>query len=178
MQIKIKDLLLGNGLRSSPLVFLLTVIMFMSCSGNKAGKSESESKLTEQAGKTFSEIKLETFGYLEEVMGCSCYLATDSLQFKQQNFIYAEKYGLPDKKDFGFIKLDNQLIRLEVLSVENNSEESMRNVRLGNELVEVWLNLQLNQSGDPEVLPAKGEIQIHFPDRLPCIQTVVGTCGC
>lgn len=178
MQIKIKDLLLIQGLKSTPLAFLLSVVIFMSCSGNKEDKRESVSTLIEQTGKTFSEIKLETFGYLEEVMGCNCYLATDSLQFKQQNFIYAEKYGLPDKKDFGFIKLDNQLIRLEVISVENNSEESSRNVRLGNEQVEVWLNLQLNQNGDPEVLPAKGEIQIHIPDRLPIVQSVTGICGC
>jgi hypothetical protein len=178
MQIKIKDFLLIHGLKSMPLVFLLSVVIFMSCSGNKEDKSESESTLTEQAGKTFSEIKLETFGYLEEVMGCSCYLATDSLQFRQQNFIYAEKYGLPDKKDFGFIKLDNQLVRLEVLSVDNNSEESLRNVRLGNDRVEVWLNLKLNDSDEPEVLPVKGDIQIHLPDQLPFKQTVFGICGC
>jgi hypothetical protein len=178
MQIKIKDLLLIQGLIFKPLVFFLTVIIFMSCSGNKEDKSGAANKSSEEVENIIPEIKLETFGYLEEVMGCGCYLATDSLQFRQQNFIYAEKYGLPNKKDFGFIKLDNQLIRLEVLSVENNSEDSSRNVRLGNEQVEVWLNLRLNQSGEPEVLPAKGEIQIHIPDRLPWIQTVVGTCGC
>jgi hypothetical protein len=165
-------------LKCKQVIFWLSVVILISCSGNKEGYSEGTNKFTDQIEKSFPEIKLETFGYLEEVMGCSCYLATDSLQFRQQNFIYAEKYGLPDNKDFGFIKLDNQLIRLEVLSVENKSEESLRNVRLGNDQIEVWLNLQLNKSGDPEVLPAKGEIQIHIPDRLPWIQTVVGTCGC
>ena len=165
-------------LKCKQVIFWLSAVILISCSGNKEGDSEATNKFTDQIEKFFPVIKLETFGYLEEVMGCSCYLATDSLQFRQQNFIYAEKYGLPDKKDFGFIKLDNQLIRLEVLSIENKSEESLRNVRLGNDQIEVWLYLQLNKSGDPEVLPAKGEIQIHIPDRLPWIQTVVGTCGC
>ena len=165
-------------LKCKQVIFWLSAVILISCSEKKEGDSEATNKFTDQIGKSFPEIQLETFGYLDEVMGCSCYLATDSLQFRQQNFIYAEKYGLPDKKDFGFIKLDNQLIRLEVLSVDNNSEESFRNVRLGNDRVEVWLNLKLNDSDEPEVLPAKGEIQIHLPDQLPFKQTVFGICGC
>lgn len=178
MHFKIKAISLISSLKNKPLIFLLSAIIFISCSGNKEGNSGDQNMLSDHVEKTFPEINLETFGYFDEVMGCSCYLATDSLQFIKQNFIYAEKYGLPDQKDFGFIKLDNQLIRLEVLSVDNNSEKSLRNVRLGNEQVEVWLNLQLNQSGDSEVLSAKGEIQIHLPDQVPWIQKVVGTCGC
>ena len=175
---KIKDLSLIHGLNSKPVVCWLSLIILMSCSGNKEGNSGAANKSSEEVENIIPEIKLETFGYLDEVMGCGCYLATDSLQFRQQNFVYAEKYGLPDKEDFGFIKLDNQLIRLEVLSVENKSEESSRNVRLANDQVEVWLKLKLSESNEPEVLPAKGEIQIHLPDRLPIVQSVTGICGC
>lgn len=160
------------------ILFLSSAIILLSCSGNKEGNRQESNIIIEDTEETSPEINLETFGYLDEVMGCGCYLATDSLQFRQQNFVYAEKYGLPDKKDFGFIKLDNQLIRLEVLSVDNNSEESLRNVRLANDQVEVWLKLKLNESDDPEVLPTKGEIQIHLPDRLPIVQSVTGICGC
>jgi len=165
-------------LKCKHLIFLLSALLLISCSGNKEGDSEATNKFKDQIEKSFQEIKLESFGYLDEVVGCGCYLATDSLQFREQNFIYAEKYGLPDKKDFGFIKLDNQLIRLEVLSVENKSEESLRNVRLGNDQVEVWLSLNLRKSEEPEVLPVTGNIQIHFEGRLPLKQKVFGVCGC
>lgn len=160
------------------IIYWLSAITLISCSGNKENKSESTGQIEKEIAKVIPEIQLETFGYLEEVMGCSCYLASDSLQFRQQNFIYAEKYGLPDKSGFGFIKIDQQLVRLEVLSIEENKEKSLRNVRLGNEQIEVWLSLELNKSEEPEVLPVLGEIEIIVSDHLPLKQKVYGTCGC
>jgi hypothetical protein len=70
------------------------------------------------------------------------------------------------------------LVKLEVLSIEENKEKSLRNVRLGNEQIEVWLSLTLNKSEDPEVLPVLGEIEIMVSDHLPLKQKVYGTCGC
>ena len=160
------------------IIYWLSAITLLSCSGNKENKSESTGQIEKEIKKVIPEIQLETFGYLEEVMGCSCYLAYDSLQFRQQNFIYAEKYGLPDKSGYGFIKIDQQLVRLEVLSTEENKEKSLRNVRLGNEQTEVWLSLVLNKGEDPEVLPVFGEIEIMVSDHLPLKQKVYGICGC
>lgn len=160
------------------IIYLLSAIMLLSCSGNKENKSGSSVQVDKEIEKPITDIKLETFGYLEEVMGCSCYLATDSLQFHQQNFIFAEKYGLPDKSGFAFIKINQELVRLEVLTIEEDKEKSLRNVRLGNEQIEVWLSLMLNKSEDPEVMPVLGEIEIIVPEYLPLKQKVYGACGC
>jgi hypothetical protein len=160
------------------IIFKFFGILIFSCSGPNEQNKSTQKIFSEQETKQKTQLNLGTFGYLEDVMGCGCYLATDSIQFRQQEFVYAEKYGLPDGSGFGFIRLNNELARLEVISVENDPQGMFRKVRLGNDSLEVWLDLDIKPNQDPEVLPIQGSLQIHFENQAAINETVYGVCGC
>jgi hypothetical protein len=81
------------------IIYWLSAITLLSCSGNKENNSESTGQIEKEVAKVIPEIQLETFGYLEEVMGCSCYLAFDSLNFVNKILF------MPKNMDF-LIKVD------------------------------------------------------------------------
>ncbi|EKB50303.1 hypothetical protein [Cecembia lonarensis] len=74
--------------------------------------------------------------------------------------------------------LNKNLIRLEVLNYENDPEGKFRKVRLGDETIEVWLNLDIIKYPDPEVLSVTGNIQIHKEGQPVLTEKIIGTCGC
>lgn len=162
-------------LASSLLVLILTPCFISSCTHNKKG---AEEVFEEQQSTHPASHALGTFGYLDEIKGCSCYLSMDSIQFRNQEFVYAEKYGLTDGSGFGIIMLDGKSVRLEVLDYENDIDGRFRKVRLGNKNLEVWVNLEINNSLDQEVLPVNGNIHFHLNDQTFLIENIVGVCAC
>lgn len=161
---------------STRIFYVFPLMFFLSCSGPKEKNSALKDMGTEQV--VTDKLQLDSFGYLEEVVGCGCYLALGPSEFGNQEFIFAEKYGLPDGSGYGFIKVDQEMVRLEVISVENDPNGKYRNVKLGNGSLVVQVQLDINQTEDPEVLPAQGKLQIQMGDNSAISESVYGVCGC
>lgn len=63
---------------------------------------------TEQNNTEQSSVgKIETFGLLPEVQGCSCYFAQNKDDLEQQKYIYADDYG-----NTAFVKVNGKLVRI------------------------------------------------------------------
>ena len=161
---------------SNRIFYVFPLIFFLSCNGPKEKNSALKELGTEQV--VTDKLQLDSFGYFEEVVGCSCYLALGPSEFGNLEFIFAEKYGLPDGSGYGFIKVDHEMVRLKVISVENDPQGKYRNVKLGNDSLEVRVQLDINQSEEPEVLPAQGTLQILLDGNPSLMENVVGVCAC
>lgn len=122
---------------------------------------------------TTKEIKLEVFGFPQEVQGCSCYFATDREEFVKQNYIYVD-----DFQQNGFIKVNSEQIKLEFDRKNEVLPEKTLNINLHNDQFKVNLKGKAVEEGEIETHLYKGTLTVENKAGKKTVIPVYGECGC
>jgi hypothetical protein len=151
----------------------MTLVLAMTSCVNPQSKDmdTNEPEKVEEAG-----IRLETFRALDEIVGCSCLIASDSLTYTKGNYIYGEKYGLTDGTSYGFIYPNGEKVKLN--STEIQVLENQRNVFLEGQGYSVEISLTLKHTIAREVRSQTGVLKVTDPSGQIITMPVYGVCGC
>jgi hypothetical protein len=176
MAVHITMKIVGNMVSLNWATLLLIGLIVLSCKNKYEQIATGHEFFNKEVSESIENFKIETFSHLEEVIGCSCYLSKNELEFNANEFVLAENYGLSDRENFGLIKVNGELIQLETLEVKK--EGKSRKVRLANSTIEVWVNLVEKPSVEPSISMVSGTILSHFEDQTVFFENVYGVCGC
>jgi len=165
-------------MKKTLLMVVLLSATLLACN-NQTQSTEGETAASEEPESTPSpEIELTTFGYLPSVTGCSCYLAEDSTQYRNEQFVYAEKYGTPTGEDFAFIAINGEQVRLRIQDFQIDNEARTRKDVYANDNYEVTVDLQETKRADQEVMVNTGTLTLKTQEGKTVEQEVYGVCGC
>lgn len=161
------------------LTAFILLFLFFSCKKEEkiaqekiAPKIETKTEIKKDT-LTTKEIKLEVFGFPQEVQGCSCYFATDREEFVKQNYIYVD-----DFQQNGFIKVNGEQIKLEFNMKNEVLPEKNLNINLHNDLFKVNLKGKAVEEGEIETHLYKGTLTVENKAGKKTVIPVYGECGC
>ncbi|MBS3744730.1 MAG: hypothetical protein KGY48_10305 [Wenzhouxiangellaceae bacterium] len=142
--------------------------------------TEVETVASGETGSASSaDIELTTAGVPPSVAGCSCLLAENAAQYRDQQFLYAEKYGSPPpEKDFAFIFIDGEPVRLTVQDVRIDDEARTLKKVYASDDYRVTVDLQAIQRPDHEVWVQTGTLTVETGRGTTVTKDVYGVCGC
>lgn len=110
-------------------IILMMALVVSSC-GSKGKKNEAPAPTTENKQQiqpqetknpsTNFKLELDDFkGIPAEVSGCSCYFSENAEKFEKEKYLFAAGLGGP-----GFISVNNKLVKLNLISSEQNPTNS------------------------------------------------------
>lgn len=158
---------------------LLTLTVLFSCKKEEkitADKTVSPTETKVEVQKDIAKSKgltLETFGFPQEIQGCSCYFATDREQFIKQNYIYVDDY-----QQNGYVKINGRQIKLKYDKKNEVLPEKSLNINLHSDDYKVNLKGTVVEEGEIETALYKGTLTIETKDGKKIETPVYGECGC
>lgn len=161
------------------LTVFIFLLLFLSCKKEEKTALEKVVPKIETPAEnkkdtlTTKEIKLEVFGFPQEVQGCSCYFATDREEFVKQNYIYVDDY-----QQNGFIKINGERIKLEFDRKNEVLPEKTLNINLHNDQFKVNLKGKAVEEGEIETHLYKGTLTVENKAGKKTVVAVYGECGC
>ena len=157
----------------------ILLVLFFSCKKEEkivqekvVPKIETKTEIKKDT-LTAKEIKLEVFGFPQEVQGCSCYFATDREEFVKQNYIYVD-----DFQQNAFIKINGEQIKLEFDRKNEVLPEKKLNINLHNDQFKVNLKGKAVEEGEIETHLYKGKLTVENKAGKKTVIPVYGECGC
>lgn len=133
----------------------------------------------ETASASSADIELTTAGVPPSVAGCSCLLAENAAQYRDQQFLYAEKYGVPPPgEDFAFIFIAGEPVRLTIQDFRIDNEARTRKTVYAGDDYRVTVDLQAIQRPDREVWVQTGTLTVETGRGTTVTKDVYGVCGC
>ncbi|MFO7764415.1 MAG: hypothetical protein R6V61_11855 [Wenzhouxiangellaceae bacterium] len=142
--------------------------------------TEVETAASEEPARASSPgIELTTAGPPSSVAGCSCLLAENAAQYRDQQFLYAEKYGVPPPgDDFAFIFIAGEPVRLTIQDSRIDNEARTRKKVYAGDDYRVTVDLQAIQRPDHEVWVQTGTLTVETEQGETVVKDVYGVCGC
>jgi len=131
----------------------------------------------EPENTSLAGIELDTAGRPPSVVGCSCLLAGSVAQFRNEQFLYAEKYGSPTQ-DFAFIFVNGEPVRLTIQDFQIDNEAGTRKVIYTDDDYKVTVDLQARAGPDRESVVQTGTLTLESGDGKTLEKDVYGVCGC
>ncbi len=117
------------------------------------------------------ELSLQTFGFPQEVEGCSCYFAENKTDFEKENFLYVDDYG-----NSAYIKVDRKLIKIPM--EEGDFDPSNFNKNIENEDYSISMSGRKTDEGD-ETMQFEGVMTVKEKKTgREFTSSVFGECGC
>lgn len=161
------------------LLSALFSVILCACS-HQMRNAEVETGASEETGSASSaDIELTTAGIPSSVAGCSCLLAENAAQYRDQQFLYVEKYGSPPPaKDFAFIFIDGEPVRLIIQDVRIDNEARAQKKVYASDDYRVTVDLQATQRPDNEVWVQTGTLTVETGRGTTVTKDVYGVCGC
>lgn len=132
---------------------------------------ETETKSEKDTIK--NTVKLETFGFPQEVEGCSCYFAENRAEFIKQNYIYVD-----DFQKNSFIKINGNQIKLEYLKENEVLPEKDLNIKAKNKDYSVAVIGKKVEDGEIETALYEGKIILENSKGEKSEFDFYGECGC
>ena len=144
-------------MKISVITSVLILLLTLSCNQKKKKEAlNTESKLLE-----LTVIE----GYPDDYVGCGCAFAKNEADFKNQKFIYFEKYGSTDDlQNFKLLAINGKILRW-------NDNDAPKDFTL--------LAEKTGRTGaDPESKTTLGELTLKFNNGATIKTELFGTCGC
>ncbi|MBF6609564.1 MAG: hypothetical protein ITF99_00260 [Chryseobacterium sp.] len=117
------------------------------------------------------ELSLQTFGFPQEVEGCSCYFAENKTDFEKENFLYVDDYG-----NSAYIKVNGKLIKIPM--EEGDFDPSNFNKIIENEDYSISMSGRKVHEGD-ETMQFEGVMTVKEKKTgREFTSSVFGECGC
>ena len=128
---------------------------------------------------SYAGIELTTAGVPPSVAGCSCLLADNAAQYRDQQFLYAEKYGsAPPGKDYAFVFIDGEPVRLIIQDARIDDEAGTQKKIYASDDYRATVDLQATQRPDKEVWVQTGTLTVETTRGISATRDVYGVCGC
>jgi len=145
------------------------LVLFLMCSACKNESHTKNGNHTEtETSKTVTSSSKQLSvmnGYPEGFAGCACALASTEEAYKAQQFIYLEKFGMPDaSKNFKLISIDGDVVKW--FSAEE-PKDFLVNVEYSS-----------SEGSDPESKQKKGILTVTFKNGQVIETPIFGYCGC
>lgn len=155
-------------------ILTLLSVALLSCKKDKEPATQTPATTQKTVKKTVGKLALESFGFPEEVEGCSCYFAENRQEFIKQNYIYVDDY-----QKNAFIKINSELIKIPFEKSKDNSPGKQLNISIKNDDYSVELKAERIQEGEMETQLYKGNITVTNLSTKDKIQLpIYGECGC
>ena len=112
-----------------------------------------------------SAMELTTInGYPEDFRGCGCAFAKTETDYKNQKFIYLEKYGATDNNlNYKYIEINEELIKWS-----NNTPKNF----------DINILFDKIELAEGQIQKKSGTIKLIFNDNFTISSYFVGYCGC
>jgi hypothetical protein len=165
-------------MRNALLSFALAAAMLCACSDVGWNAEEETASAEEPDSMTSPPLELTPSERPPSVKGCSCLLAEDPAQYRNAQFVYAEKYGLPTSEDFAFVFINGKPVRLRLQDFRADDEAGTRTVVYVSDEYEVTVDLQQAERPDHEVWVQTGTLTLESAGGTTIEQDVYGVCGC
>ncbi len=150
------------------------------CACNNAPRhTEGERAAPGDARKLPSpDIELTTASPPPSVVGCSCLLAENAMQYRNQQFLYTEKFGTPTGEDFAFVFINGDPVRLQIRDLQIDDDSGNRKAVYMNSDYEVTVDLHMSRRADHEVMVQTGTLALETRRGEILEKNVHGVCGC
>lgn len=160
------------------LLLVFVAILIISCkkdnniTNDKPAEVQQTSKM--QSAKNDSvKLTLETFGFPQEVEGCSCYFAENRSEFVKQNYIYVD-----DFQKSAFIKINGEQIKAEYLKENEVLPEKDLNLKAESDDYKITVKGIKVEKGEIETALYEGTITVETKDGKKIESEFYGECGC
>ncbi len=171
-------------LRTYVLVCLLSLGAFSSicCSKKDAVEQKPSAAATKSQGhkpnnsKTLPEssnLAFLTFGFPQQVEGCSCYFAANRTQFIKQNYIYVDDY-----EKNAFVRLEEELISLPFRKNTQTAPDSQLLLQFKTPEYQLKIQASRIDQGEIETALYQGEMTLTTENGAQISSPVYGECSC
>ncbi|WP_396188165.1 hypothetical protein [Flavobacterium sp.] len=142
----------------------------IACEEKKSNKSETKITNKKVLKKTFTISSFSDFP--PEIDGCSCYFSKDSLEFKNEKYIYMNDFA-----NISFLKINDTLVKFTQTDFkEVNKTTTVAKAK--SNYYEMTIEVKDSvQSGDETWLKT-GKIEITNKNGEVITETFYGECGC
>ena len=117
-----------------------------------------------------NEFNLQTFGFPDEIGGCSCYFAKNKDDFDDEKYIYIDDYG---KK--AYLKIDDQLQKISHKQNDFDPENFQKEIK--NEELSIKISGKKVKELE-EVMMFEGSIEVSLKNGKKSTVPIYGECGC
>ena len=154
-------------------ILIIATLSFTSCGGEKQQPSialpiPEPEKIIED--KTLVISSFDTIP--EEIQGCGCAFAADSLAYKSGRFIFADDIG-----DTAYMNINGKMVRLKG-SKETSADSTAVLAQYTADKIEVKLNVVHGRQIGEESTEETGTITVKQEDGQTITKSIYGECGC
>lgn len=155
------------------LIFAISALA-VSCKKESSSADSTQSADQQSIQKTdaakYNDFQLESFGFPDDIAGCSCYFASDKENFENEKFVYIDDYGKN-----AYIKLKGQQVIIPVTDGDFNVDNFEKNVDgngykiqiKGRKIKEMY-----------EVMMFEGTMTVENSEGKKATTPIYGECGC
>ena len=124
----------------------------------------------EGSATSFNQINLETFGFPDEVNGCSCYFSKNKEDFAKEKYIYIDDYG-----NSAFLKIEGKTVKIKMEEGDFDPENFSKVIK-DEEFTVTIQGKKVNEL--EEVMMFQGMMTIENKKGEKTITPIYGECGC
>lgn len=154
------------------LLFTAMIVTFTSCQKEKqtpvaepAAENATPAEMRPLLLTSFTEVPTE-------IDGCSCFLSTDSLDFKHNRYLYAD-----DLQESAFMMVNGIMVKFSRTShTDKDSLNSLSTYKAEN--IELTIESTKTRQTADEVWQETGTITVERSDGQAITKTFFGECGC
>ncbi|WP_162926905.1 hypothetical protein [Flavobacterium psychrotrophum] len=107
-----------------------------------------------------------------EIDGCSCLFSSDSLDFKNNRYLYANDFA-----EIAFMKINGTMVKFKQVSHQEKDSLSAFTTYRAKDL-EMSIETRQTRKINYEVMEETGTITVKRSDGQAITKTVYGVCGC
>ncbi|MFP9100797.1 hypothetical protein ACLI09_17255 [Flavobacterium sp. RHBU_24] len=162
------------------ILLIITACALYSCGGEKQQPTNQVTITEPEKVVEDHTLVISTFDTVpDEIDGCSCAFASDSIAYKANHLLFADDIG-----DIAYMKINGKMVRLtqsEHATKENDStiiDSTATHALYKAKGIEVILDTQKGRNIDTEVWEETGTIKIKQEDGQTIKRAVYGSCGC
>lgn len=165
-------------------LFVLTTV-FCSCNQNNSEPSQkadsvilktdtTQIKNNDSQTNIKPEISIDTFSvFPPEIEGCSCYFSNDSIQQKNQTYIYVSNYA-----DISFLKINGTLTKFKQVDLKESDKATTTSKFVSDEYEMTIQTKDGIQNGDETWLKTGTITLLQKKSGKTITKTFYGECGC
>lgn len=159
-------------------LFILLVFSLQSCKKEASKDVSKVNHAQKTSGKKSDSLdskilELQSFGFPQEVEGCSCYFAKNREEFIKQNYIYVD-----DFQRFSFLTINGELVKIPYGKQNEVLPEKNLNIESKNKEYSVKIKGKLIEQGEIETALYEGILEVTKSDGSKVSSKIYGECGC
>lgn len=162
------------------LTYIALLTLLFSCGGEKQQPSMPQPAPEPEKVIEYNTLVISSFDSIpDEISGCGCAFASDSLTYKAGNYIFADDIG-----EIAYMKINGKMVRLtQSKSAAKQTDTTATDTTTVDahykaDGIEVILKAQKGKDINYEVWQASGKIIIKQADGQSINRVVYGSCGC